>query len=127
LVFWEVPTGKELKKLPTGNQTWVSYMYFSPDGKTLAVHSNPTTVSLWDWAEGKERVLNMPAQQNGFVGIDSTHHGYFSRDGKIFGCGGGIQHPIILWLPLVMKSGVSTALLPFRRFLPTTNSWRRPA
>jgi WD40 repeat protein len=97
LVFWEVQTGKELKKLPTGNQTWVSYIYFSPDGKTLAVHSNPTTVSLWDWAEGKERVLNMPAQQNGFVGIDSTHHGYFSRDGKIFGCGGGIQHPIILW------------------------------
>jgi WD40 repeat protein len=96
LVFWEVATGKELKKLPAGNQ-FVSYMYFSPDGKTLAAHSNPATVSLWDWVEGKEKVLNMPVQGNGFGGFDSTHHGYFSHDGKIFVSGGGVVPPLILW------------------------------
>jgi WD40 repeat protein len=97
LVFWECATGKELKKLPLGLNGSVHYLYFSPDGKTLAVHANPATVSLWDWVNGKELVLKMPVGQNGFMGIDSTHHGYFSRDGKFFGTGGGIQHPVILW------------------------------
>jgi WD40 repeat protein len=81
LVFWEVATGKELKKIAVGNQ-FVSYMYFSPDGKILAVHSSPTTVSLWDWADGKERVLNLPFQAQGFNGIDSSNHGYFSHDAR---------------------------------------------
>jgi len=97
LVFWEVATGKELKKLPIGNQNFVSYMYFSPDGKILAVHSSPATVSLWDWTEGKEHVLNLPIQAMGFNGIDSSNHGYFSHDGKTFGTGGGFMHPLILW------------------------------
>lgn len=97
LVFWEVATGKELKKLPIPNNQFVSYMYFSPDGNTLGVHSGPTTVSLWDWAEGKERVLNLPIQAQGFNGIDSSNHGYFSHDGKTFGTGGGFMHPLVLW------------------------------
>ena len=96
LVFWEVATGKELKKIAVGNQ-FVSYMYFSADGKTLAVHSGPNTVSLWDWADGKERVLNLPVQAQGFNSIDSSNHGYFSHDGKTFGTGGGFMHPLILW------------------------------
>jgi WD40 repeat protein len=98
LVFWEVATGKELKKLPMGAQNSVMYLYFSPDGKTLAVHNNPTTVILWDWTNDKQKVLNMPGQQNGaFIGIDSSQHGYFSHDGKMFGTGGGMQQPLILW------------------------------
>jgi WD40 repeat protein len=97
LVFWEVATGKELKNLPVPNNQFVSYMYFSPDGKTLGVHSGPATVSLWDWAEGKERVLNLPIQAQGFNGMGNSNHGYFSHDGKTFGTGGGFMHPLILW------------------------------
>jgi WD40 repeat protein len=98
LVFWEVATGKELKKLPTGAQNSVMYLYFSPDSKTLAVHNNPTSVILWDWMNDKQKVLHMPGQQNGgFIGIDSSQHGYFSHDGKMFGTGGGMQQPLILW------------------------------
>jgi WD40 repeat protein len=106
LVFWDVNTGKELKKLPNGpgagggpfGQSWVSYMYFSPDGKTLAVHNEPNNVSLWDWSNGKERRLSLPAKQAAMgIGMDSTHHGYFSRDGKLFATGGGWFQPLCLW------------------------------
>ncbi len=106
LVFWDVNTGKELKKLPNGpgagggpfGQSWVSYMYFSPDGKTLAVHNEPNNVSLWDWSNGKERRLSLPAKQPAMgIGMDSTHHGYFSHDGKMFATGGGWFQPLCLW------------------------------
>src|SRR5262249_43684306 len=81
LVFWHVATGKDLKKLPIGAQNSVMYLYFSPNSKTLAVHNNPTTVILWDWMNDKQKVLNIPGQQNGaFIGIDSSQHGYFSHD-----------------------------------------------
>ncbi len=52
---------------------------------------------MWDWVEGKERVLNLPIQAQGFNGIDSSNHGYFSHDGNTFGTGGGVMHPLILW------------------------------
>jgi WD40 repeat protein len=106
LVFWDVNTGKELKKLPNGpgagggpfGQSWVAYMYFSPDGETLAVHNEANNVSLWDWANGKERRLSLPAKQPLVgIGMDSTHHGYFSRDGKLFASGAGWFQPLCLW------------------------------
>jgi WD40 repeat protein len=54
-------------------------------------------VSLWDWAEGKERVLNLSIQAQGLNRIESSNHGYFSHDGKTFGTGGGFMQPLILW------------------------------
>ena len=52
---------------------YIERMLFSPDGKILATIGN-SSVSLWDWANGKER-LPLPAAHVGTVA--------FSPDGKI--------------------------------------------
>src|SRR5262245_11072430 len=63
IVFlWEVDTGKHLKELPTPKGD-LGYLYFSPDGKTLAVGRNDWRVSFWEWEAGKERELSLPVVQ----------------------------------------------------------------
>jgi WD40 repeat protein len=54
LVLWEVDSGKELKTLPAPKAN-VSYLYFSPNGKILAVGRSDWRVSFWDWETEKER------------------------------------------------------------------------
>lgn len=98
LVFWEVATGKEVKRLPLGNQNSVSYLYFSPDGKTLAA-SVAGVETLWQWAEGRQQVVNEPRvqRQNGaLMRLNSSQHGCFSHDGKMFASGYSMQ-VLTLW------------------------------
>jgi WD40 repeat protein len=54
--LWDTATGKEVRRLPAGQELVIS-VAFSPDGKTLAagVSDNRTLVRLWDVASGDLR------------------------------------------------------------------------
>jgi hypothetical protein len=88
LVFWEVESGKEIKTLPApkGN---LAFLWFSPDGQTLAVGTWNMQVHLMRWCEGKERQIALPLRR---FGMDSTYHACFSPDGKYLAVGGGRVH-----------------------------------
>jgi WD40 repeat protein len=53
LVFWDVVTGKEVRRL-RGHARPVYALAFSPDGKRLASAGQSGTIRLWDIAAGKE-------------------------------------------------------------------------
>src|SRR5262245_42810230 len=65
LIFWDVETGHEIKTLPGSKGPL--YLYFSPDGKTLAVGRNDWHVSFWEWETGKERVAKLAVRAEPFV------------------------------------------------------------
>jgi WD40 repeat protein len=85
IVLWEVESGKELKTIPTAKRA-VGFLYFSPDGKTLAVGRGDWRVSFWDWRAGKEREFPLAYQRRPVVQfhMDSSFHAGFSPDGKWF-------------------------------------------
>lgn len=86
LVFFDVATGVEQKRIPAPNAGG-SYMYFSPNGKQLAVGGRDRSVNLIDWHEGNQRKVALPtvARPGGMaVGGDSSTHGGYSPDGKWF-------------------------------------------
>src|SRR5439155_25134208 len=60
LQFWDATTGKEIKKLALGSPG-LSYMYFSPDGRHLAVGSGDAKVTLFEWQKGAQQQLTIPA------------------------------------------------------------------
>jgi RNA polymerase sigma factor (sigma-70 family) len=95
LVFWEVESGKEIKSLP-GPKGDYGYLYFSPDGKTLAVGRADWRVSFWDWQNGKEREIKLPVKPEPKIqfSMDSTFHGSFSPDGKWFVAGASWMQPL---------------------------------
>jgi RNA polymerase sigma factor (sigma-70 family) len=84
-VMREVATGKEIKSLPPtrGNMAFVT---FSPDGKMLAEVPWIGDVRFLDWETGKVRAFALPKRK---IGQDSTYHGSFSPDSKLFAVGGG--------------------------------------
>jgi RNA polymerase sigma factor (sigma-70 family) len=95
LVFWEVESGKEIRTLPVPKEQ-VAYLWFSPDGKTLAVGRSDWRVSLWDWKAGSQREIALahhPARVIQFT-MDSTFHGSFSPDGKWFVASAHAQQPL---------------------------------
>jgi WD40 repeat protein len=85
LIFWEVASGKEITSFPAP-RAGLSYLFFSPDARLLAVGQSDKRVSLWEWESGTERPLPLPIRK---IGIDSTFHCCFSPDGKWFVAGGG--------------------------------------
>jgi WD40 repeat protein len=87
-IFWEVASGKQIKTIPLPVKEDVAFLYFSPDGATLAAGTWNPAVYLYEWKTGKERRLQLPART---VGRDSTFHGHFSPDSKRFVAGGGSQ------------------------------------
>jgi RNA polymerase sigma factor (sigma-70 family) len=93
LVLWDAVSGKEVKTLPHRKST-VGFLYFSPDGKTLAVGSGYAPVSLWDWRQGKERAFMLPDRKSG---LGSSYHGHFSPDGKWFAAGGGLGEALCVY------------------------------
>jgi WD40 repeat protein len=55
VILWDVASGKELRRLPDGDNMWGSRVGFSPDGKTLAVVSSGLEYRFFDVASGKLR------------------------------------------------------------------------
>jgi RNA polymerase sigma factor (sigma-70 family) len=94
-VFWEVESGKEIRSLdaPKGQ---LGYLWFSPDGKTLAVGRNDWRVTFMDWKSGSERRVDLPRFPARVIQytMDSTFHGSFSPDGKWFVASAHHQQPL---------------------------------
>jgi WD40 repeat protein len=95
LLFWEVETGKHVKTLPAPKGR-LTFLWFSPDGKTLAVGREDLRMSLWDWRAGKEREVRLAHRERRFFEFrsDSSTHGSFSPDGKWFVAGAHSQEPL---------------------------------
>jgi WD40 repeat protein len=95
VVLWDVASGKELKTLPAP-KLGLGFLYFSPDGKTLAVGRGDWRVSLWDWEAGKERQFPLAFEPRPVVQfhMDSSFHGGFSPDGKWFVAGASCNEPL---------------------------------
>jgi WD40 repeat protein len=95
LVFWDVESGKEIKTLPVPYLN-LGYLYFSPDGKTLAVGRGDWRVTFYEWETGKMREIVLPVVPRNAVEfhMDSTFHGSFSPDGKWFVAGAGWNEPL---------------------------------
>jgi WD40 repeat protein len=95
VVFWDVDSGKEIKTLPSPHPN-VGYLYFSPDGKTLAVGRGDWRVTFYEWETGKTREIPLPMMPRPAVqtSMDSTFHGSFSPDGKWFVAGAGWNEPL---------------------------------
>lgn len=101
--IWDTTTGKKLKRLDgPGPGRQVNYMYFSPDNKTLAVGSNVTTLTLWDWKDAKSDDHTVPSQRPAgpagvFVGSDGTCQATFSPDSKLLAVSTSSQDPLTIW------------------------------
>jgi RNA polymerase sigma factor (sigma-70 family) len=97
---WDVGTGKKLKTLTgqpppeafefLGIPINLSYLWFSPDGKTVA-ELGGSCVKLREWQSGTERVVQLPQRK---LGVDSAYHFGFSPDGRWFAAGGGYREAL---------------------------------
>ena len=75
--FWEVNTAKE--RIGVSQGTGVNLVAFSPEGRTLAVGENNTTVQLWDLQTKRfQHTLNVPSTITAFG---------FSPDGTLLAAG----------------------------------------
>jgi WD40 repeat protein len=56
LRFWDVATGRELRKVELPARLGRGSMALGPDGRVLACENSDGTISAWELASGKERV-----------------------------------------------------------------------
>jgi RNA polymerase sigma factor (sigma-70 family) len=83
LLFWDTDSGKELVSLPAP-EFGVRFLHFSPDGKTLAVASGTSQITLWEWQTGKKREL----PQRKYIEREGPDQNSFSPDGRYLATGG---------------------------------------
>jgi WD40 repeat protein len=58
LVFWDLASGRTLKRLPVGASVDWQRILYGPDGKTVAIRDNAARrVTLWDRDKGKSHVI----------------------------------------------------------------------
>jgi WD40 repeat protein len=112
LLFWDVGTGREIRKftLPTGRV--VNQLVYSPNGRLVATENADQTVSLWEIASGRERAVlgaaaaqaNQPGMAGAFVipvrgsqpSPASTKSLAFSPDGSLLAVRGP-SNAVRLW------------------------------
>ncbi len=98
VVLWEVPTGKELKKMPaTDKYAHIYRLAFSPDGNTLALATS-RGIALMDAGTMQERAFLKGQGGNGAWCLA------FSPDGRFLATGGNRSHqgkdlpsPVSIW------------------------------
>jgi RNA polymerase sigma factor (sigma-70 family) len=90
IVFSDVATGKELRRLGDGTRRYVmaTNFAFSPDGKSLAIVREDHTIELWDLVSGKQTGrFAPPARRPGDqVGALVRPALAFAPDGKSLWC-----------------------------------------
>jgi WD40 repeat protein len=80
LVFFDVSTGKELRKIESAQA--VTSLAFSPDGRTLATENGDRTITLWEAASGKQRaklgtaVAEQPQDGRGMMAFTLVGDGF---------------------------------------------------
>ncbi len=97
-VFYGADTGKHLRSASVSG-AGVAYLYFSPDGHTLAVGRPDRRFTFYDWQAGKQRDYTLPALPRPGMGLmrDSSTHGVFSPDGKWFAAAANSAEPLALY------------------------------
>ncbi|MBI4487532.1 MAG: PD40 domain-containing protein [Deltaproteobacteria bacterium] len=88
IFFWEIPSGKEVRRLAMGDGGTYWCVAFSPDGRHLASGSNPIgpwakgdiSLILWDVSSGKE-VCCLKGYREWITSVS------FSPDGKLLASG----------------------------------------
>jgi WD40 repeat protein len=92
LFVWDVETGKRLAKLAT--QPEENLFWLSPDGHSLAVESNKSEVTIWDWRAATKQRLPIQGERPGYAG--NFHSLRFSWDGKYLATYGHVD-PVAIW------------------------------
>lgn len=90
--FWDVKTGRQIRRLKTANGEGTFAVAFSPDGSTFATAGADSSVRIWDVASG---TVLLELQDEG--GYDA-HAVVFSPNGDLLATGSGKGGAVIkIW------------------------------
>jgi WD40 repeat protein len=129
VALWDVESGQERKRLSIGHcqdETYIYYVTFSPDGKTLVAIENESAIHLWDVASGEKLASLGPSNDDqgrldGMVdticerlAIHRWHESvswqgvFFKPDGKVTAYGRNNSYHSGRWDYTVILSDVAT-------------------
>jgi WD40 repeat protein len=81
MLWWEVATGREIRRLDTGRLAHRRHLVLSPDGKRLAAFVRPNVLVLWDARTGAEIRRTVLKRKDGVWCLS------FSPDSRTLACG----------------------------------------